>query len=146
MDHGACTYYMNLIEAQLAADTAFSEARRLYVTLRNNELITTHELVTKKGDTKALEQFEELVTAGRYKGLQDWVKKHRERSLADLAVRELRIKAASYGIPMYYRKTKAELIQLIRYAEERPKMCAYCNERHAGKKCSPEYYESLGRE
>jgi hypothetical protein len=132
---------MRLIDAQFIADRKYSEARRLYTTLRNPELITTHERLEKEGDQNALQEFGVLVHEGRYGGLQAWVKKYRERSLADLPVKELRVIASSYGIPMYYRKTKAELIQLVRYAQERPRKCKYCGDRHPELACEKGEFE-----
>ena len=110
---------MNLIQAQLLAANTLAEARRFYTMIHSRNVLDTYEQVVRKENQNALKEFNELIKGERYDGLKDWIKEYKERTLTELSVRELKMIASSYGIVRYYQKTKAELIQLIRYEGER---------------------------
>ena len=118
-----------------------NETRRLHTILISEKLQETHARLTEEGNHQALEDFAGLVRAGRYGGVKMWAEKHQHLDLTELPVAQLRTVAASYGIYKYYRKSKIELIQEIRYAKERPRLCKYCHKRHPELACQDQNAE-----
>lgn len=127
---------MTLKEARHVASMKINNARRLHNILATDRLEKVYNQVIEEENENAITEFGKLVKQSRTDALKNWVKRHESKDITEMSVAELRSLAAGYGIQLYYRKTKIELLQSIRYAIERPPLCKRCSKRHPEVACT----------